>query len=505
MLGANGTGKSSLMQQFSAEHPETSRRISAHRYTTFQTNSINITPAGRQDLAINIRGVDSQPRSRHFDDYAQQRPSAALFDLINLENQRARGIAQAFGEDNMTLARELNAINAPVKAINELLQLSNLPIEISFGENDSLLARKSGGQPYSIAELSDGERNALLIAAEVLSAAAETLILIDEPERHLHRSIVSPLLLNLFSKRRDCKFVISTHDLSLPLDSPDAQILLIRDCIYQNTQFRWRFDLATGGTEIDDDIKKDLLGARKKILYIEGEDNSLDKGLYSLVFPDISIIPKGNCAQIERIVPVIRNEASLNWVSVFGLIDNDRRPPAEVANLAERGVYALSVYSVESIYYHPQLQTILLQNNANAQNLMQQATATALAEIRTKIPMLSQWVSEKKVRAEIFRNLPKRADMANQQALQINIDVPAIVAQEAQYLSGLCDANNLSAIIENYPVRSTGALTAIATRLGYTDRPQYEEAIRQLLIQDADAIALVRSWFGGLNAAIAAA
>ncbi|WP_442947933.1 AAA family ATPase [Nostoc sp.] len=55
-------------------------------------------------------------------------------------------------------------------------------------ESAQVVASKCGGTPYSIAELSDGERNALLIAANVLTVKNGTLVLIDEPERHLHRS-----------------------------------------------------------------------------------------------------------------------------------------------------------------------------------------------------------------------------------------------------------------------------------------------------------------------------
>lgn len=498
-LGANGTGKSSLMQHFHATNPQISRRISAHRQTWFEGNAINMTPANRLNLANNIQNEDSQPRSRTIDNYAQNRPNAALFDLINAQNKRARSIANAVDNSDATLVEELRLNDAPIKSINNLLRLSNLPIEISVGLSDELLATKAGGNTYSIAELSDGERNALLIAAEILTVSAGTLILVDEPERHLHRSIISPLLLNLFAKRRDCKFVISTHNLTLPLDSPEAQILLIRDCTYINNQFHgWQFDLLEGGVEIDDEIKTDLLGARRRILYVEGQEHSLDKPLYSLIFPGVSVIPKGSCTQIEKIVPGIKSEASLNWVNAFGLIDNDRRPAAQIASLARSGIYALSIYHVESIYYHPQLQARLLQGRANADNLIDQATTVALAEVRAHIARLSQWVSEKKVRAQILSSLPRRSDMTNPQAINMTIDVPTIVANETQHLTDLCDANNLSAIIENYPVRSTGALTLIASQLGFANRSEYEEAIRNLLTRDPGAIAMVRNWFGDL-------
>ena len=89
-----------------------------------------------------------------------------------------------------------------------------------------VVASRNGSTPYSVAELSDGERNAFLIAADILTAGTGTLLLIDEPERHLHRSIISPLLSLLFAKRKDCFFVVSTHEVMLPLDNPAAQTLL---------------------------------------------------------------------------------------------------------------------------------------------------------------------------------------------------------------------------------------------------------------------------------------
>ena len=146
----------------------------------------------------------------------------AIYDLVDAENVRARGIAGAIDSNNFDLAKELRKKDAPIKIINELLKLSSIPVTIAIHENAQIVASKNGSPPYRIAELSDGERNAILIAASVLTAKG-TLLLIDEPERHLHRAIISPLLAELFVRRPDCPFVVSTHDLMLPLDNPTAR------------------------------------------------------------------------------------------------------------------------------------------------------------------------------------------------------------------------------------------------------------------------------------------
>ena len=88
------------------------------------------------------------------------------------------------------------------------------------------------GQSFPLPRMSDGERSAAIIAATVLTADPGTTFLIDEPERHLHRAIITPFLAALFAKRLDCAFVISTHELALPLTAPEADVLVVRSCAW---------------------------------------------------------------------------------------------------------------------------------------------------------------------------------------------------------------------------------------------------------------------------------
>ena len=246
----------------------------------------------------------------------------------------------------------------PLVALSGLLTNANLPFEFSVDRNATIVATKPGLEPYSVAEMSDGERNALLLAAEVLTVPAGTLILIDEPEQHLHRSIVSPLLNGLFSKRPDCMFVVSTHELTLPPDDPPSKILLVRSCTYQGgIAVTWDVDLVNSPLEIDEDIKTDVLGARRTVVFVEGQRSSLDMPLYSLLFPCASVIPRGTRKSVEDAVKSIRASSAMHWVKAYGLVDNDGRNAIENVNkLREDGIYPIEVYSVESIYFDPRLQ-----------------------------------------------------------------------------------------------------------------------------------------------------
>ena len=296
VLGANGTGKSSLMFHIAKQNRSATRKISAHRQTWMNSDALDMTPSTKMQTERNIRNEDQQQQSRYRDSYAAQRASMTIYELIDAENVRARRIAGLVDSGDLDAAADAAKQEAPIAVINELLQHSSIPITISIHENERVMASKGGGPEYSAAELSDGERNALLIAGSVLTVPPKTLLIIDEPERHLHRSIISPLLSQLFKKRPDCGFVISTHDHDLPLEIRGARALLLRSCSFNGQVAQaWDADELPADAKVDEFLKRDLLGARRKILFVEGTESSLDKPLYSLIFPMVSVIPKGNC------------------------------------------------------------------------------------------------------------------------------------------------------------------------------------------------------------------
>jgi ABC-type cobalamin/Fe3+-siderophores transport system ATPase subunit len=509
ILGANGTGKSSLMQRLYSNNTGNARRISAHRQTWFSSNEITLLPEQKRSTENNIQYSDTNLDSRWKDDYASQRTNISICDLIDAENLLAHAIAVEVRNDNIDLAKNLANKDAPIKIINELLRLSNIPVEISIQQNNRVMASKSGSDLYSISKLSDGERNALLIATDVLTAKPNTLFLIDEPERHLHRSIISPLLTCLFAKRADCSFIVSTHDVLLPLDNPGSQTLLIRGCTYvDDSVSSWDIDRIITNNEFDDNLKKDILGARRELLFVEGkEGQSLDKPLYSLVFPNVSVVAKSGCRDVEHAVSSIRDADDLHWLRAFGIVDNDRRTQEDINKLRQKGVYAVSVFSVESIYYHPKIQKLVTERlvkvvGGNVDELINRANTALITAITPHIQQLSERAVEKNLREEMFRHLPRRQDIATANPINVTINVSDVVKTERDRLENAISTGDSTQIIGQYPIRETPALNKISKELGFQNRDQYEGAVRKLLMDDPIALSFVRSLFGTLESDI---
>ena len=503
VLGANGSGKSGMMQYLFAQHAATARRISAHRQTWFQEGASSMTAAARVNVESYIRNSDAAAASRWRDDYPLDRANRAIFDLIDAENRRARSIAAAVDAADDAQTKQLAREDGTVKTINELFRQSSIPIVLSIDEDSRIVASKRGGKPYSIAELSDGERNALLLAIDVLTAKKNTLLLVDEPERHLHRSIICPLLALLFKQRKDCAFVVSTHDVGLPLHYSDAQMLLVRDCRYEGAQIAaWDVDELASGT-VDETLCRDVLGARRHLLFIEGEAHSLDSPLYNLIFPDVSIIAKGSCRDVEHAVSGLREASDLHWLRAWGLIDDDRRTEEEREKLKRKGIHALPIFSVESIFYHPEIQKRVALRHAkvtggDAQDRLNRARQAAVEAVHQHVTRMASRVIEKRLRAQIMSHLPKQQDIANGATISVAIDVPAEMRSEEQALRDLLADRNVLGVISRYPVRETPALGAIAKSLGFTDREQYESAVLKLVMDDSEALTFVRSLFAAL-------
>lgn len=504
VLGANGTGKSSLMHTFTRQNGDHTRKISAHRQTWMDSDALDITPAHKLRVEDNIRAEDQSVASRYRDPHAAQRASMIIYELIDAENVRARTIAAAVDAGDMEQAAEAAKVEARISVINELLRQSNIPITINIRANERVMASKDGGPEYSAVQLSDGERNALLIAGNVLTAPPGTLIVIDEPERHLHRSIIAPLLSQLFERRPDCGFVISTHDHDLPLEVPGSRTLLLRSCTFQGQNVQsWEADELPADSLIDDALKRDLLGGRRKILFVEGTESSLDKPLYSLIFPMVSVIPKGSCRDVEHAVVGSRAVEGFHWLRAFGIADGDGYTSDQINAKLEKGVYALPFYSVEAIYFHPRIIEWIATrqadiSGANAKDLASKAIFEGIAAVSAHTERLSQKVAKKAVRKLIMEQIPNDDELLAGQQVVIENNAAEISAARKAELDAAVANGDWESILTKCPVRESSALVDIASALGFRKIEDYEKAARHLLTVDNEALEFVRSLFGNL-------
>lgn len=495
LVGPNGTGKSTLMHIFNNQNANHSRRITAHRQVWFNTDTVDLTPASRQQTEQYISNSDRNEQSRWKDDYAQQRSQATIFDLIDSENVEARKIADAARSGRMEDVSKLASDQSPIAKMNDILKISNLHFQVSVDQGSKLIAIRDGFQPYSIAQLSDGERNALLIIANILTAPENTLILLDEPERHLHRSIVSPLISTLLAYREDCAFVISTHDVSLPHDQEKSSALLLRK--YTHSPKSWSADYIEAVEGMDEKVAAAVLGSRRQLLFIEGNASSLDLQIYQILFPSITIKPLGSCVDVERVVQGIRESEGNHWVSAIGIIDRDNRSDEECEKLEVIGIIPLEQYSVESLYYHPDIIKAILTRVATVNELnIDEAFDTIVESVTKSITehkerMAARMVERKAKDTLVMQSPNWKQILAGN--VEINFSSSDILNDEISLIQKLIDEKDIARIIARYPIRETPALEFIAKTALFPSREKYEQAVRKLLIESDETKNMIKN------------
>ena len=498
VVGANGAGKSALFQHWvTLVGGPNVKRIAAHRQTWFESGNLDFTARGRREFETDVRIWDRQVDARWMEHSPAQRQSAVLFDLVAKDNTRYRTIGQYIDNNSPDEATVFaSKSESPFRQLNDLLRLGTLTVSLRNSNDEEILAQhRNDGLSFSIAQMSDGERAAAIMAANVLTVEPGTILLIDEPERHLHRSIIEPFLSALFAKRQDCAFVISTHEIALPIANPAANTVILRSCEWNGSQPRaWDAEVLKSGVNLPEDLKRDILGARRRILFVEGESNSLDLPLYGGLFPELSVIRKGSCEEVIRAVKGLSGSYEHHHVEAFGLIDRDDRAQDEVNELAQDNVFALDVCSVESLYYCSDAIEAVACRQAESlgrdpQAMLEAAKQNALEAIVAGQDLPERMAARRSVRLVYNRfatHLPdwKEIKAAGEQ-LRISDPIENPYQGELNRFNGLVKSGDLDGLIARYPLRESRVFERIVTALGCRNQADYARMVVARVRDDA--------------------
>jgi len=214
--------------------------------------------------------------------------------------------------------------------------------------DEKVAARITGSRDkdYHGKHMSDGERVALYLLGQAICAPKNSVIIVDEPELHLHRSVQAPLWDAIERHRRDCLFVYLTHDVDFAASRSSARKIWLKS--FDGTDWEW--DFVPYDALLPEPLLLQILGNRRPVLFIEGTPNSHDIALYRSLFTDRLVVPLASCA---KVIEAVRAMKQLSWVSHLtftGIIDLDRRNAAEVSALRKDAVFVAQVAEVENLF-----------------------------------------------------------------------------------------------------------------------------------------------------------
>jgi hypothetical protein len=225
-----------------------------------------------------------------------------------------------------------------------------LPHRIIEVTGDDITAVVAGSDAkYTAASMSDGERAIFYLIGQALVAAPDSLLIFDEPELHIHRSIMSRLWDEIEAARPDCGMIFISHDLEF-VASRKGQKYVLRDYSPVNG---WTIEAVPEDTGFTEEITTLILGSRKPVLFVEGQGSSLDQAIYRACYPDWTIVPRGSCEEVIHAVITMRANAALTRVTCAGIVDADAYDPPEVAFLKNKGIAVLPVSEIENLFLLP--------------------------------------------------------------------------------------------------------------------------------------------------------
>jgi ABC-type Mn2+/Zn2+ transport system ATPase subunit len=511
ILGRNGTGKSALVHYLRGRCNElVAGRViylPGSRPSYFDGDSLQMTAHSRVQFMQNSNSWDSSPDIRIRPVSGTSRNERAIYDLQAAEVQyrvQAAKEIELEGATSPAIAR-LQSKSSPLDRVNRLLQQANLPIQTIIDSGE--LKAKRDDSIYSISKMSDGERTALILIADVVSAVPDSVFLVDEPELHLHRAIVVPLLSALLAERPDCTMIISTHELELANNHPDSPIVLVRSCTWNgNAVSAWEINVLENFSNIPEDLRIDILGSRQSILFIEGKPTSRDQPLYATLFPKLSLRHRESCTDVRRAVVGLRQVEEHHHARAYGLVDNDGMDAAFQEKLQSEGVYALPVFAVESLYYAQEVVTAVAVRQAailgiEADHLVSTAKAKALSTLSQpgKIQHLAARVAERQLRDKILSAIPDRSSMIASGDSPLSINLSSPYPETLLRIQGFLQSGDLYSIISSFPVRESGILGDIAQSLRFISDSDYEKAVLTAINVDSSLSTFIKSKLGALS------
>ena len=357
LIGANGSGKTRMSIWIEENNKNLNvHRISAQKSLTMPSSTNTSDLESSRERFFYGQNTDDKAWLKNDGKFQGRwggRPAIHLLDdFHHLMQLLFTEAFQKLWNDNKKTTTKLYEIKSIWETVitNKALKFEAGKIEVSN--------KNSPDEKFNGAEMSDGEREIFYFIGEVLCVPKNSVIIIDEPENHLHKSILIRLWNAIESARQDCLFVYITHDLAFAVSRNNSQIIWVKDMPQPNV---WKYELLSQDYFPIDGLRLQILGSRQDVLLVEGKESSLDKRLYPLIFTEYNVIPIEGCTRVISFTKAFNALNEMHYCKVRGIVDRDRRTDKEIEDLNKAGVFCPEVAEIENLFLLPEVIRIVAQ------------------------------------------------------------------------------------------------------------------------------------------------
>lgn len=377
LLGINGSGKSKLLKKIS-ELPSSARGGLHCHYIS-----------SNRDIGNLVKNA----HAKQFSNFSVKR-SVGQDEIAKDINERIAALIKSLADDHLKKDEEYKAGIAgwvdsekagkePVRVRTQFDELSNLCASSMNGITMSLsrvggFNVKRNDKKYSIGDLSDGEKQLLLLLIDFAKKKpSKAVIVVDEPELHLHPTLANSYWCGVEKEFPESYFIYATHSIQFAMREDDAQIIVIPSDGSDG-------EILKNWSEFESNEKNQFLGGipeivnAKKVICIEGGEN--DKKMLKELFDlnnksSLYIAAMGSWHEVEK---AVRGEGL--WgecapaVTISGLVDRDYRTSGDIERLKRANIEITDWHEIETYLYHPDVATLIAPNTIDKSEVVNAVT-----------------------------------------------------------------------------------------------------------------------------------
>jgi len=347
IVGANGAGKTRFSTALEKKYNNITHRISAQKSLSMP---FEVSPKTKEKAEADFwYGYDSGSSENKIYDRWGDNPNTFLLNdyekLMILLHTEEYEISIMF-KDQYTKGQNITKPITKLDRVQDIFEyiISHRKLVKKAGTIETYPIGEEN-KKYNASEMSDGERIVFYLIGEVVCAQENSLIIIDEPENHLHKSITKKLWDKIEQERPDCTFLYLTHDIDFAVSRQDSKKIWMKS--YDGNQV-WDYEVLEEESPLPEQLYLEVLGSRKPILFIEGELDSIDYKFYEQIFKDHTVKPLGSCDKVFEATSSFNGLKDFHHIDSFGLIDRDRRTEEQISHISNSNIWVSKVAEVES-------------------------------------------------------------------------------------------------------------------------------------------------------------
>ncbi|WP_106830217.1 DUF4435 domain-containing protein [Parabacteroides pacaensis] len=469
VIGANGTGKSSFGRDIAERYPDFVERIAAMRALFISTSSVNF-----RDM------ISERLLSPLVSDYER-----LVLRLREEEYEAAVNYKEACKE-NPSLLPPVTKIDKIQEIWEKMFPYNRLVRKSGFIE---LAATSKNGSSYNASRMSDGEKIVFYLIGAVLNAKPNALLVIEEPEIHLHTSIKGSLWDEIEMCRPDCTFIYLTHDIEFASSRRHSKRIWIRS--YDGDEKTWDYEIMEDNESFPEELYLEILGSRKPVLFIEGTDqSSIDIRLYPHIFPEYMVKPMGGCQKVIETTKAFGQLKDFHLLESKGIVDRDRRTEGEIEYLRQQNILVPDVAEVENLLMlEDVIKTVAKRLMRNSDSVFRQVKENVVKlfvkEMESQVILHAKHQVRKKLETTVDRKIATVEQLAEHvEMIRNNIHVHEIYKEIKNRFASYASQGDYQSILRVYNQKGMLPQSRLCNLLGINNKESYLKLILSILKED---------------------